>query len=98
MIPDLAQLLPMVCGGAPACELYVGSPDDQMQVVRAFYQLAGTHDLVHGAPYVLRALLAHDLVGAASLAHSFDAYEHVLALIHAAIEALPPMPASPPEA
>ncbi len=98
VVPDLQALLPLVCGGAPACELYVGSVDEQVQVVRAFYQLAATFDLVHGAPYVLRALLAHDLVAAAGLAHSFDQYEHALRTIHAAIDALPPLLPDMPDA
>ncbi len=99
VIPDLQHLLDAVCPSAQACaSLYVGSPDDQMRAVQGFYQLARTHDLSVGAAYVLRALLAHDLLTAVELARGFAAYKADLDVINAALEALPPLISLPPGA
>lgn len=89
-VPDLQHLLNQMCSDCGP-GMYLGSADEQMQVVRGFYQLAHAFDLTYGAPYVLKALLAHDLLAAAQLAYSFDQYAALVRAIHEAVDALPPM-------
>ena len=92
VIPDLQALLDMACSSAAACQgVYVGTPEEQMRVVLGFYELSHRYDVSYGAAYVLRALLAHDLLTAVELARAFAAYKADLDVIHAAIDALPPL-------
>ena len=92
-MPELQSLLQQtLCDPFSRCEgLHVGSAEDQVLIVRSFYELAGMYDIRQGAAYVMRALLAHDLLKAVDLAHSFDAYSQLLDLLSRSIASLPPV-------
>ena len=93
MVHELAVLVDtFVCPDA-VCLLGsdLGTPAHQALAAELFYDLANAYNIAHGQEYVLRALLAGDLVGAREISLGLDSYNAGLSLVQSALDRMGPL-------
>ena len=93
VIPEMADALSYVCPVFSQCAgMFVGTEEQQRDVISNFHILADHYNIVHSEPYVFRALLAGDKDLAVSIAESTDVYNDIVEIIRGLIVKIPELP------